>query len=146
MADQSTVQALTDAIEELREREKKSLAVLTEIQVKLESVLVARAYLTRGTNGREFSRGIATREDLYGLSLIDAAILIAERNDGDLPFTKTRRLMIAADLISANGAGSTRLYTCLSKSQRFERTATKGHYRLLPKDEDQNGQDDDVFR
>ena len=77
-----------------------------------------------------------TREDLLGQPQ-----LIAERNDG-AAVTKTRRLMFDAGLIPANGAGSTRLYTCLSKSPRFERTATKGHYQLLPEDEEQNGQDD----
>lgn len=69
-------------------------------------------------------------DELKGLTPLDAAILIAQRNGGVLKFVAARRAMIAAGVLPNTNAGSTRLFRAVNESERFHRGPIKGEYRL----------------
>ena len=135
MTEKIVLETLLERIHELREQAQAARENLENIQGKLDAYETAIDDLTRGTNGRELSRSVATHEELYGLSVIDAAILIAKRSDGELAFTAARRAMVDAEVLAPNGKGSTRLYAEIAKSDRFERIGRRGRYQLLPEEE-----------
>ena len=74
-------------------------------------------------------------DELVGLIIEDAAVLIAERSGGLLKSTPARKVMIAAGLLDDSRNGGTKLYQALSRSERFE-SVQRGEYRLIVPDEE----------
>ena len=144
MSDPIVAKALIERIQELRDHAQQAREHLDEVQGKLDAYETTLADLTRGTNGRELSRSVASRDELRGLSILDAAILIAGRNGGEFRFTPARRAMMDAGLLPThNRNAANQLYAELSNSSRFERLATRGHYRLLSEDDEDDDWEED---
>ena len=68
-------------------------------------------------------------DELHGRTLEEALIFIAERNDGILPSTQARELLMAAGVLRGNQTGNA-LWLALDRSERFTRES-KGRYRLV---------------
>ena len=60
-----------------------------------------------------------TAEELAGMAVEEAAVLIARRNNGTIRSTPARELMKEAGVLPRDGRASTRLYHFLSTSERF---------------------------
>ena len=74
-----------------------------------------------------------TADTLRGKSLDDALMIIAEHNNGVVPSTPARELLVEAGVLQGNYARNT-LWAALDRSDRFERES-KGRYRLVDDDE-----------
>ncbi|MCY3970635.1 MAG: hypothetical protein OXG74_11930 [Acidobacteria bacterium] len=70
-----------------------------------------------------------TAVEIKGMSVEEAAVLIAQRNDGRIKSTPARELMKEAAILPRDGRASTRLYHFLSTSARFE-SVGRGEYQL----------------
>ena len=70
-----------------------------------------------------------TAEEIEGMSVADAAVLIARRNGGRIRSTPARELMKKAAILPPDGRASTRLYHFLSNSGKFE-SIDRGVYQL----------------
>ena len=68
-------------------------------------------------------------EDLVGMAVEEAAVLIARRNNGTIRSTPARELMKEAGVLPKDGRASTRLYHSLSTSERFV-SVGRGKYEL----------------
>ena len=68
-------------------------------------------------------------DELRGRPLEEALIFIAERNDGVLPSTPAREVLIEAGVLRGLQTGNA-LWLALDRSERFTRES-KGRYRLL---------------
>ena len=77
---------------------------------------------------------IVSPDELRDKSLDEALVYIAERNEGVVPSTAAREVLIAAGVLTGSQLGN-RLWAALDRSERFEREA-KGRYRLVTKEGD----------
>ena len=68
-------------------------------------------------------------DELRGKALNDALIIIAERNDGVLPSTPAREMLVEAGVLRGSQTGNA-LWLALDRSKRFTRES-KGRYRLV---------------
>ena len=76
-------------------------------------------------------------DELRGKPLEDALIFIAERNDGILPSTAARELLVEAGALRGNQTGNA-LWLALDRSERFARES-KGRYRLVDEPDKMSG-------
>ena len=76
-------------------------------------------------------------DELRGSPLEDALIFIAERNDGILPSTPARELLVEAGVLRGNQTGNA-LWLALDRSDRFTRES-KGRYRLVDEPDETRG-------
>lgn len=107
-------------------------AVLDGAQADLDALDRIEAMLLKESPSLAASEVLGVQPDeIRGLSVLDAAILIAERNDGVLQSTPARELMEIAEVIDPKRkAKSGILYNQLSNSERFE-SIGRGEYRLV---------------
>ena len=71
-------------------------------------------------------------DELRDKSLDEALIYIAGRNNGVVPSTAAREVLIEAGVLKGSQVGN-RLWAALDRSELFEREA-KGQYRLVEED------------
>ena len=90
--------------------------------------------LRRNRNGRRTTTLNVSTDELRDKSLDEALVYIAERNEGVVPSTAAREVLIAAGVLKGSQVGN-RLWAALDRSERFEREA-KGRYRLVTEEGD----------
>jgi hypothetical protein len=131
------------------ERERlRRLADDTQADLEaLERVAVMRKRAPRAAQSASQTLGVSP-EEIEGLSVLEAALLIADRNDGVLLSTPARELMVKARVLEDVPAASTALYAVLNDSGHFEKGEKRATYllskmRLVAWAEDHEQPDDD---
>ena len=82
------------------------------------------------TKQRRQASDEVTPKELFGLSLEEAVLLVAERHAGVVESTSTNNLLRDVGLLPDDNRARTRLYHFLSTSPRFE-LVDRGVYRLV---------------
>lgn len=115
---------------EAQREELRSL--VQEAQANLDALDRIEAMMLKESPSLAASEVLGVEADeIRGLSVLDAAVLIAERNGGVLQSTPARELMEIAEVIDPKRkAKSGILYNQLSNSERFE-SIGRGEYRLV---------------
>ena len=122
----------------IREKMESLTRKIERLQIALEAATRERDALAttldvfQSTQPKRTHRSMAldiSPEELRGKPLEDALIFIAERNDGIVPSTPARELLVEAGVLRGNQTGNA-LWLPLDRSERFARKS-KGRYRLV---------------
>lgn len=122
------------------EQRKRLQAIRDDADADLAALDRVLAMLRRASREKPAHHILALKpEEIAGLSVIEAAIRIAEKHDGVLASTPARELMVAAGVLEDTRASSTVLYTALNGDDRFEKGDRRGEYVLVGRDDKRFG-------
>ena len=124
---QKEIDALTRKIDRLCATLKNAERSRDALKLTLEHFQPEQKQKRRRTVALDVSS-----DELRDKSLDEALIYIARRNDGVVPSTAAREVLIEAGVLKGSQVGN-RLWAALDRSELFEREA-KGQYRLVEED------------
>lgn len=131
------IPALDRLIAYLEDKAQRSQARLEEDRRSLDAARLTWENIQRinarpAHHERPVAVGVSV-DDLRELSVIDAAVKIAQRNRRVLPVTRARKAMVAAGVLPDGRDGTKALFAALRSSDQFEAIeGRRGQYALLP--------------